>query len=138
MLKSCNFTYELLHQSIPKSQALVWNDAALAAFYATKDALAYTTLFVHPRSDAPTGLVTDASDIGVGAVLQQYVNGIWHPISFSSRKMTPALTRHSTFDGELLAVYLAIQHFSCFLEGRTFHVLTDHKPLSYAIHSCPN
>ena len=44
-------------------------------------------------------------------------------------------TRYSTFDRELLAVYLAIKHFRHFLEGRTFHVLTDHKPLTYALHS---
>ena len=42
--------------------------------------------------------------------------------------MTPAQTRYSTFDKELLAVYLAIQHFRHFLEGCTFHVLMDHKP----------
>ncbi len=29
---------------------------------------------------------------------------------------------------ELLAIYLAIQHFRHFLEGRPFQVLTDHKP----------
>ena len=39
------------------------------------------------------------------------------------------------FDRELLAVYLAIKHFRHLLEGHTFHVLTDHKPLTYALHS---
>ena len=47
--------------------------------------------------------------------------------------MTPAETRYSTFDRELLAVYLSIKHFRYFLEGRLFHVLTDHKPLTYAL-----
>ena len=78
--------------------------------------------------------MTDASDIAVGAVLQQNINGTWQPISFS-RKMTPAESRYSTFDCELLAVYLAIKHFRHFLEGRQFHVLTDHKPLTYALNS---
>ena len=32
-----------------------------------------------------------------------------------------------------LAVYLAIKHFQHFVEGREFHVLTDHKPLTYAL-----
>ena len=79
--------------------------------------------------------MTDASDTAVGAVLQQYVNGTWRPISFFSRKMTPAETRYSTFDRELLAVYLAIKHFRHFLEGRRFHVLTDHKPLTFALNT---
>ena len=57
-----------------------------------------------------------------------------HPISFFSRKLTPTETRYSTFDRELLAVYLAIRHF---LEGtcRSFHVLTDHKPLKFALNA---
>ena len=52
--------------------------------------------------------MTDASDTTVGAILQQYIDGSWHPISFFSRKMEPAETRYSTFDKELLAVYLTI------------------------------
>ena len=75
-----------------------------------KEALADATLLVYPKPDAPTCVMTDASDITVGAVLQQYINGTWHPIFFFS-KMKPAETRYSMFDRELLAVYLAIRHF---------------------------
>ena len=125
--------HALLTASKPKAQALNWNDDALAAFNATKEALASASLLTYPTTDAPTCLMTDASDTALGAVLQQYVNGTWHPISFFSRKMTPAETRYSTFDRELLAVYLAIKHFHHFLEGRHFHVLTDHKPLTFAL-----
>ena len=118
-----------------KSQTLTWTDEATASFNATKDALAKASLLAYPTPDAPTCLMTDASDTAVGAVLQQNINGTWQPISFFSRKMTPAESRYSTFDRELLAVYLAIKHFRHFLEGRQFHVLTDHKPLTYALNS---
>ena len=82
--------------------------------------------------------MTDASDTAVGAVLQQYLDGTWHPHSFFSKMRTPAETRYSTFDKELLAIYLAIKHFHHFLEGRHFHVLTDHKPLTHAISMPPD
>ncbi len=49
----------------------------------------------------------------------------------------PAETRYSTYDRELLAIYLSIQHFRYFLEDRDFHVLTDHKPLTYSFASRP-
>ena len=127
--------HALLTASKLKSQPINWNDDALAAFNATKEALANASLLYYPAAAAPTCLVTDASNTAVGAVLQQYVNGTWHPISFFSRKMTPAETRYSTFDRELLAVYLAIKHFRHFLEGRHFHVLTDHKPLTFALNT---
>ena len=76
--------------------------------------------------------MTDASDTAVGAVLQQQINDEWKPIAFFSKRLKPAETRYSTFDYELLAIYLAIKHFQHFVEGRQFHVLTDHKPLTFA------
>ncbi|GFR65581.1 Pol polyprotein [Elysia marginata] len=60
---------------------------------------------------------------------------MWRPIAFFSRKLTSTQSRYSTFDRELLAIYSAIQHFRFFLEGRPFSVLTDHKPLTYALTS---
>ena len=114
------------------SDTLVWNNAATEAFAQVKDTLASATLLVHPTPGAPTCVMTDASNVAVGAVLQQYCNGQWCPISFFSKALKPAETWYSTFDRELLAVYLALKHFQYFLEGREFHILTDHKPLTYA------
>ena len=123
----------LLKGSNRLSDTLVWNDAPTEAFAQVKDALASATLLVHPTPGAPTCVMTDACDVAVGAVLQQYCNGQWCPISFLSKALKPAETRYSTFDRELLAVYLALKHFQYFLEGREVHILTDHKPLTYAL-----
>ena len=111
--------HALISSTKPKSQPLIWTDSALAAFKATKEALAKASLLFYPKSDAPTSLMKDASDTAVGAVLQQHIEGVWHPISFFSRKLTPAETRYSTFDRELLAVFLAIKHFRHFVEMST-------------------
>ena len=35
----------------------------------------------------------------------------------------------------MLAIFLAIKHWRHFLEGRPFHVLTDQKPLTFALSS---
>ena len=138
-LPHCSELMQPLHAMLPegkcKLQTLSWTDSAVAAFNSTKEELAKASLLSYPKPDAPTCLMTDASDTAVGAVLQQHINGIWRPISFFSRKMTPAETRYSTFDRELLAVYLAIKHSRHFLEGRLFHVLTDHKPLTFALNT---
>ena len=82
--------------------------------------------------------MTDASDIAIGAVLQQYLNDKWCPLAYFSRKLTPTEQKYSTYDRELLAVYCAIRHFRHFLEAREFYVLTDHKPLSYSLNSKPD
>jgi cleavage and polyadenylation specificity factor subunit 1 len=111
-------------------QKLVWTSTA---FTEIKEALAQATLLSHPKPSAPTCIVTDASDIAVGAVLQQLIDGVWCPISFFSKQLKPSETRYSTFDRELLAVYLATKHFRHFIEGRVFHIRTDHKPLTFAL-----
>ena len=65
-----------------------------------------------------------------GAVLQQFVNNDWQPLAYFSKSLTPTERRYSTFDRELLGIYLAIKHFRYAVEGWQFHVLTDHKPLT--------
>jgi len=81
--------------------------------------------------------MVDASDAAVGAVLQQEIDHHWQPIAFFSKKLTPAETKYSTFDRELLAVYLAIKHFLYFVEGWEFYILTD-KPLTFALQANHN
>ena len=126
----------MLAGATPNHQ-LNWTEETTVAFDKIKDALAQATLLNHPIPEAPTCIVSDASDTAVGAVLQQEVNGTWHPISYFSRKLKAAESRYSTFDRELLAVYLAIRHFRHFVEGREFFICTDHKPLIYALDARP-
>jgi hypothetical protein len=117
---------------------LAWNDTCTTAFTEIKNALASATLLVHPEQNSPTCIMTDASEVAVGTVLQQFIHGQWRPLGYFSRTLKPAETRYSAFDRELLAIYLAIKHFRYFVEGRSFHVLTDHKPLTFALHARPD
>ena len=82
--------------------------------------------------------MTHASSVAVGEVLQQSVNDHRCPIAFFSTKLKPAETLYSTFDRELLVIYLAIKHFIHFVEGHKFHVITDHKPLTFTLTSKPS
>lgn len=109
-----------------------WDAQSIAAFQKCRDCLVNVTMLAHPISEAPIVLMVDASDIALGAVLQQRTKDGLEPLSFFSRKLTPAQTRYSTYDRELLAIYEAIKHFRHWLEGRQFVVFTDHKPLTHA------
>ena len=104
-----------------------------AAFSAAKPALIRATRLNHPNPSAELSLAVDASDTHVGAVLQQYQNRVWSPLSFYSKQLDSTQSKYSAFDREMLATYLAIRHFRYMLEGRKFHILTDHKPLTQAI-----
>ncbi|BHF84348.1 hypothetical protein SprV_0902749900 [Sparganum proliferum] len=108
-------------------------DTAAEAFNRARKALADTTALVHPIPDAPLSIVADASNLAIGAALQQQTPTGTQPLAFYSAKLTPSQTRYSTFGRELLAIYLAIKHFRNYTEGRDFCIYTDHKPLTYAL-----
>ncbi|KFD64656.1 hypothetical protein M514_23114, partial [Trichuris suis] len=124
-----------LHELLTKCQLaspIVWTPTETEAFEQVKHALANATMLLHPKPEAPTNVMVDASEFATGAVLQQYIEGKWCPISFFSKQLKNSQRRYSTFSKELLATYQAVKHFRYFLEGRQFFVLTDHKPLTCA------
>ena len=85
-VRSCAKSVLPLHKLIAttvsaKSTTLQWNNEAKTAFENIKTALADATLLFHPKQDAPTCIMTDASSCAVGAVLQQYIDTQWCPIA---------------------------------------------------------
>ena len=82
-------------------------------------------------SDRENRVTTDASGIGIGATLEQKVEGVgWAPVSFWSRKLAVAETRYSVTDQEWLAVVEAVtRQWRHWLKGRKFVLRTDHGPL---------
>ena len=131
--------YDLLKTQNPKKNSKktipinLWKREEQKAFDDLKQSLADVTTLAFPNPKAQTRLVTDASDIAVGAVLEQEVQNNWCPIAFYSKCLKGAELRYSTYDRELLAVKLSLQHFRHIVEGipsSNFHVATDHKPLT--------
>lgn len=109
-----------------------WTPLLEASFNSSKDCLATVTVLNFLSPDAPLRLTTDASDVSVGAHLEQYSDDQWKPIGFFSTKLKQSQRNYSVYDRELLAVYLAIKYFKHILDGRDFSIRTDHKPLIYA------
>lgn len=108
-----------------------WTEETREAFNQCKNSLKKAIALGPPEPDAPLSLMTDASQTCVGAVLQQYVNKQWKPIAFFSKPLSQAQQGYSTYDRELLAIYMAISHFQSYCEGHEVIIYTDHKPLSF-------
>ena len=117
------------------SDSLQWTSPMLAAFADIKTALLKTASLAFPVDTAELSLATDASATHVGAVLQQRSSPTadWQPLGFFSAKLDNAQLSYSAFDRELYGVFAGIRHFRHHLEGRRFAVLTDHKPLTFAL-----
>ena len=74
---------------------------------------------------------TDASDVAVGAVLSQIIDGVERPIAFYSRVMNSAQRNYCPTRRELLAVVAALQHFRHYLLGSHIILRTDHHSLKW-------
>jgi cleavage and polyadenylation specificity factor subunit 1 len=116
------------------SHHITWTRELLKAYEDCRANLSRATLLVHPDTSAPLALVTDASTSAMGAVLQQYVKNVWKPLTFFSKKFSPAQQKYSAYDSEVLRIYEAVKHFRHLLEARHFTIFTDHKPITYAFH----
>ena len=78
-----------------------------------------------PDFNKPFCVETDASDVGIGAVLIQDA----HPIAFFSRKLGPRRRIASTYHKELYAIIEAVQKWRQYLLGREFVIRSDQKSL---------
>jgi hypothetical protein len=81
-------------------------------------------------------LRTDASEIGVGAILLQERPAedpkdppVLEPIAVVSQKLSPQAQRWSVIEREAYAIFHAVQKFSYFLLGKFFLLETDHNNL---------
>lgn len=131
-------TMQQLHELMagPRTQRwrlIVWGAKEQQLFQQAKNALKMATLLTHHAPDSELRLVTDASDITIGTMVEQADQTGWRPVAFFSWVLSKAENNYSTFDKELTAVFAAIQKFKHWLDGQEFHVLTDHKPLVKAI-----
>lgn len=118
-----------LHQLLKPTNPFTWSKIHQEAFDKCKNVITDEVVLQFQHPSAPLALSVDASNSCIGAVIEQNVKDTWRPLAFFSRKMTPAQQRYSAFDKELFAVKEGISHFRHFLEGRSFTVFTDHRPL---------
>jgi hypothetical protein len=105
-----------------------WTDVEQNAFDTMKRIMARETLLAYPDFNKPFIIHTDASHTQLGAVISQENR----PIAFYSRKLSPAQTRYTTTERELLSIVETLKEFRNILLGQRITVYTDHKNLTYA------
>ena len=125
--------YQAIGENCRSIKKISWSDDMDGAFDQAKKMLAKATLLNHPDPSSLIAIKTDASDTAIRAVLEQKIKGNWQPLAFLSKKLKTAEQKYSTYDRELLAIYLGIKHFKYFLEGREFCIFTDHMPLTFSL-----
>jgi len=112
-----------------------WTSAHQQAFDALKRLLTKAPVLVYPDYSGkyPFILETDASGVGLGAVLsQRYPDGD-HPIGYFSCTLKDKERGWSATEREAYAVLKATRNFRHILYGSPFTVVTDHASLRYLL-----
>jgi len=94
-----------------KGEQYVWTATHEDSFQALKQALISAPVLALPNFSKPFVLETDASDKGIGAVLQQ--DG--HPIAFVRKSLGPKAQGLSTYEKECMAILLVVDHWRPYL-----------------------
>ena len=106
-------------------------DALLCDFTYLKDVLCNLPSLTLPVPADEFLLQTDASGVGLGAVLSVVRKGEELPVAFYSKKLLPRERQYSASELEGLAVVAAVQHFQPYLITHPFTVETDHRALVF-------
>ena len=110
-------------------QEFSWTPSADRAFKEVKSYLCSAPILSLLDFSLPFTVYTDASDIGLGAVLTQQRGEHEHVIAYASRTLTAAERNYSTTEKECLAIVWSVNHWRPYLLGKAFDIVTDHQSL---------
>ncbi|EED18927.1 retrotransposon polyprotein, putative [Talaromyces stipitatus ATCC 10500] len=124
--------YRLTHNNVP----FEWTKNCQEAFDKLKLCLSTAPVLSHYQPNLPTRVETDASDGVIAGILSQlHEEGLWHPVAYFSRTMTPSERNYDIHDKEMLAIVRALEEWRPELVGLQredrFEILSDHRALEY-------
>lgn len=114
-----------------KNAVFRWLEEEEKSWSELKKNLMTAPVLSFPDPHLPFILDTDASDVGIGAVLSQRCGDGERVVAYGSRMLTKQERRYSTTRRELLAVVFFVKYFRHYLFGRKFTLRTDHASLQW-------
>ena len=117
-----------------KWNSIKWYTECQKALDKLKELCTTKPILAYAEFGKPFKLHTNASVLGLGAVLYQVHDGVEKVISYASRSLTKSKTKYPAHNLEFLCLRWAItEQFHEYLYGNTFDVYTDNNPLTYVL-----
>ena len=106
----------------------VWSGKQTKAFHTLQQNLVSKPVLVPFRTTGLYRLTTDASKIGIGAVLEEVDKNdkVLGVVGYFSKSLQGAQPNYPAGELELLGIIEALQHFRYILHGKHFKLRTDH------------
>ena len=108
-----------------------WDEKCQESFDSLKKALCAKPVLLLPDQSKPFTLRTDASNVGLGAIILQDQGDGLQPVAYASKKLNGPELNYHTIELECMAVVWGIRKFYPYLYGRHFTLESDHHPLRY-------
>lgn len=124
---------EPLRKLLRKDEPFNWGESQDSAFQELKNALITEPVLTSYDVNTQHQLHTDASSIGIAAVLMQDVHGSWKPIAYYSRSTSPTEKHFHSYELETLAVVEGLERFKYYIHGKFIKVLSDCSALKTAM-----
>lgn len=125
----CSTVVEPMRRLLRKGVHFNWSPEVEASFQRVKTSLKKASILSMFNPTLPIVVATDASQYGLGAVLQQQYGNQLRPVAFASRSLTDTERRYSAGEKEALACLWACEKWHVYLWGRSFVIRTDHQAL---------
>ena len=120
-----------LNKLLEKNKPFVWTTECMEAYQELKELLLKEPVVAYLDFSVPFRLYTDASNIGLGAILAQKQEGKERIICCASRTLNKSEQNYSATKKECLAVVWGIKNFRNYLIANHFKVYTDHYSLQW-------
>jgi len=129
-LNNASVLLEPFHNLLRKNVPFVWSIECESSFRKVKDYLTSSPVLAIFERNLPIFIYTDASGVGIGAVLKQVQSdGTEKPVAYFSKKLNEAQRKKKAIYIESVAIREAVKFWRYWLIGRRFTIITDHKPL---------
>ena len=123
--------YQIAKIKDNSSKDFVWTAKEQLSFETLKDRLTHAPVLAFPNATGLFVLDTDASDFGLGGVLQQYQDGQLRVIAYGSKTISGSWKNYSVTQKEMLAIVYFVRAYRHYLLGRRFVLRTDHAALQW-------
>lgn len=120
---------EPLRRLTRKDAVFLWTNEHQTAFDMIKQNMANTHSLSFFDKNLRTRLITDASPVGLGSVLIQFLNDEPRIIAYAAKSLTDVEMRYCQTEKEALALVWGVERHSHYLLGKNFELETDHKTL---------